>query len=200
MAKKKRQQIIKCSKCKKGIFYLPYEYEIDIPLVCLRCGQGKQPKQKVVRTAASNYANTRKGIRDDVHPTYFFNSATEANTARIFDFLNLNWKYEERSFTFSRDKYKNKPWIYVMDFEILEPGDKTFTPGYYEVKGWMDSNSKQRLRRLKNNYPDEFKRTIVILYNKYKKKDIEFCNKLGYKYMLFDELSKEFEPQIPTWE
>jgi len=201
---KKTIQKIKCKTCKQVVIAIPLDYEMNIAIECIHCATGRK-KTKTKRTLSGNYARTVKGVRLDVHPTYFFKSATEANVARIFNYLGLQWKYEERSFTFMHKRddpkkgYKCKPWVYVMDFEILD-GDTLFSPGFIEVKGYMDTNSRKRLQRLKKNYPDEFSRTTVILYTKYKKKDIEFCKKLGYKYMFYDELTKQFKGLIATWE
>jgi len=205
MAKKRRQRV-KCKTCKKPVIYIPIDYEMNIPIECVPCGTGKK-KAKPKATLTANYARTRKGVRPDIHPTYCFKSATEANVARIFEYLGLKWKYEERAFTYmsiydNPKGYKTKPWVYVMDYEIFQAdnGNSLFPPGFYEVKGYMDPMSRKKLLRLKLNYPEEFSRTTVILYNKYKKKDIEFCKKLGYRYLFYDELSKEFEGRIPTWE
>jgi len=179
-------------------------------VVCVECaGKTGTPKKKTktIRTAAGNFARTKKGVRKDVHPKYCFKSATEANFARILDFLGLKWKYEERAFTFVQsngESYKNRPHIYVMDFEVL-PGRKKKIPsgiesGWIEVKGYMDAQSRSKLRRYKKHYPDEAAKTTIVIYTKYKKKDIEFCEKLGYRYIFYDALTKEYASQIPTWE
>lgn len=191
-------RVVKCSKCKKGIFYLPDGYKMDLKVICVVCHKGNKTK-KTRQTAAASYAKMKKGVRPDVHDTYNFRSATEANFARILEKLRIKWKYEERAFMFDKFGYKTKPFVYVMDFELLS-GTKEFPAGYYEIKGYMTPQSRQKLRRLKKCYPEDFARTTVVIYNKYKKKDIEFCEKLGYKYMLFDELTDKFSPEIPTWE
>jgi len=188
---------VKCSKCKKGIFYLPDGYTMDLKVECIACHKGTKTKKRTRQTAAASYAKMKKGVRPDIHPTYSFRSATEANFARIMNKLGVSWKYEERAFSFSG--YKTKPHVYIMDFEITE-GCEKLPAGYYEIKGYMTPQSRQKLRRLKKCYPEEFSRTIVVLYNKYKKKDIEFCKKLGYKIMLYDQLTEEFSKEIPTWE
>ena len=200
-------KLIKCSKCRKGIFYIPEGYTMGIKITCISCKKSKSTKTKTTRrTASANYAKIKKGRRLDVHPTYSFKSPTEANFARIMNFLNLEWKYEERAFSF--DGYKRKPHVYIMDFEII--GQKAPPPsgfehhnlenGYYEIKGYMTPQSREKLRRLKRHYQEEFKRTRVVIYNKYKKQDIEFCDKVGYQHMFYDELTKIFQPLIPEWE
>lgn len=185
---------VTCKKCKKKVFYIPKEYSMNISVTCTNCHDSKP---KSIQTAAANYAKVRKGKRPDVHPTYSFRSATEANFARILNYLGLEWKFEERVFTFPDRKIK--PFIYVMDFEILK-GNQEFKEGFVEVKGYMRSWDRQKLRLLKKYYPEEFKQTYLILYNKYKKADIQFCEKQGYKYMFYDELTAKFKDKIKFWE
>ncbi len=204
-------KVVCCSKCGKELFYMADGYKMATKIICIECGNkkiakaAKKPKTetKTRITAASNYARTKKGIRKDLHPTYSFKSATEANFARILEHLKIGWKFEERAFTF--DGYKNKPHVYIIDFELIPTGaskgpKELLNCRWVEVKGYMDAMSRNKLRRLKKHYPEEAKNTVVVVYTRSKKKDIEFCEKLGYRYMCYDELAKEFEPQIPTWE
>ena len=194
--------IVRCSKCKKSLFYLDNSYKMACKIKCIECGSSKKikKKKKVKVTAAGNYALTKGGIRKDIHPTYYFRSATEANFARILQYIKATWAFEERVFTF--DGYKNKPHMYIMDFEVK--GRKKLPDGieqgWIEIKGYMNSQSRSKLRRLKKHYPDEFAKTTVIVYSKHKKKDIEFCKKLGYKVLLYDVLTKKYKPLIPKWE
>ena len=91
--------------------------------------------------------------------------------------------------------------------EILGPAKKKkksfpkgLMSGFYEIKGYMRGEDRNKLRRLKKNYPEDAEKTCVVIYSKYKKKDIEFCKKTGYRYMFYDELRDIYEPLIPTWE
>lgn len=189
---------IRCKKCKKVILYLPEDYEMSIKVECAKC-HDKVSTAKNKETLASKYARMKKGPRKDIDSTSHFRSATEANFARILNYLGVEWQYEERVFTFSNQKYKTKPWIYVMDFTITKGNDR-FNKKYIEVKGYMSPQSKQKLRRLRHNYPEDANNTIIIIYSKYNKKDILFCNKLNFSYVFYDELSKEFKDKIPEWE
>lgn len=190
---------IKCSLCHKHAVYALTK-DKDIEVVCLACG-GKTKKTvkktvKTIRTATSNYANVKKGKRPDIHPTYFFRSATEANFARILQYLKQKFKFEERVFTF--DGYKYPPFVYIPDFELTN--SKKFPKGWYEIKGWMDPNSRRKLKRFKKHYPDEADNLTVIVYRKSDRAATEFCKKLGFKILFWDQLSKEYKPLIPTWE
>lgn len=208
ITKKKLTNRVRCSGCKTTVGFIPDSYTIGVDFLCPECnGIKKKRKKKVkaVRTAAGNYANTKGGVRLDIHPTYYFRSATEANVARLFQYLGAQWKFEERTFTFSNAKYKTKPWIYVMDFEITKLDKRKKLPdwlsmGWIEVKGWMNSQSRQKLRRLRANYPEDADKTLVILYDKYRKKDMKFCDKYGYKWITYDTLVKEYKNIIKGWE
>jgi len=115
-----KKNIICCGKCGKNLFYLSDRYTMSFKVTCVDCEGDKKPKapSKTRRTMASNFSHTKKGVRKDIHPTYSFRSATEANFARILEYNKLKWAYEERAFTFS--DYKTRPHIYVMDFEIKD--------------------------------------------------------------------------------
>lgn len=205
VAKKKLKNRIRCSVCNSTIGFMPDEYELSTDVICSGCNDSKKKKKKskTVRTAAGNYAKTKGGVRPDIHPSYYFRSATEANAARLFNHLGANWKFEERTFTFNG--YSTKPFIYIMDFEIVKLDHRKKLPdwlsaGFIEVKGWMNSQSRQKLRRLRKNYPEEADNTLVILYDKYRKKDMKFCDKYGYKWITYDTLVKEYGPVIKGWE
>lgn len=194
---------IRCKKCKKVIAYLPDDYVMNVKVECAKCYSGVQTKTKTKETLVQKFSRMKKGPRADVfnfqNKNYSFKSRTEANFARILNHLGIEWTYEEDDFFFSREKYKTKPYGYLMDFTIVK-GNSRFRSKFYEVKGYMTTNSKQRLRRLRHNYPEEADKTTVVIYSKYNKKDIEFCNKLNYNYMFYDELAKEFKDVISHWE
>lgn len=200
-----RQRKIKCSVCGKALFFLPANYTMSFPVVCINCGEGKEAKEaksKVPTTAASLYARVKKGVRQDVHPTYSFRSATEANFARIMKYLGIGYKFEERVFPFDS---KNAPHQYIPDFELTFRPDVTednreFVPGWYEIKGWMDGTSRNKLRKFKSNYPGEADKFTVIVYRRGDKTAIDFCKKMGFRYLCYDELTEKFSHRIKGWE
>ena len=182
---------------------------MNFKIKCIKCygAKPKPKKKKVKRTAAAAFANTKKGPRPDVHPTYNFKSRTEANFARILQYHKVDWKYEERAFSFTScphkpNGYKKGPYIYHMDFEIktskrLPDG---LCSGWWEIKGFMTPQSRSKLRRLLRCYPEEAAKTTVVIYHSNKKKDIEFCQKLGYRYIFYNELTEKYESLIDRWE
>jgi hypothetical protein len=190
-----RRKKVKCTKCGTPLFYLPIGYAMSFSVLCIKCEEGKT-KKKPVKTATQNFSRTKKGKRSDLGD-YVFRSAMEANFARILIYLGINYKFEERTFFFH--DYKNRPHQYTPDFDILDEKEG-FEPGWYETKGWLDSRSRQKMKRFKKNYPEEANKTILVLYRKSDKDAIEFCKKTGYKYMFFDQLASKYAPHIPTWE
>lgn len=203
---KKLKKNIKCCNCKKIVGFLKNDDEVDVDVRCPECNgstKKKKKKSKTVKTAASNYAKTKGGVRKDIHETYYFRSATEANVARLFNHLGISWKFEERSFSFTG--YKTKPFVYIMDFEITKIDKRKNIPegfelGFVEVKGWMNPSSRQKLRRLRKQFPEDADKTTVIIYDKYRKKDVLFCKKYKYKYMFYDALTAEYRDVVPNWE
>ena len=186
---------IKCNKCKKYIIYIPDDWELNIPITCIKCHENKKQPRKT-KTWAETCKRMRKGKRADIHYKYSFRSGTEMDFARILNLLNLEWKYEERAFSFS--EYKRAPHVYIMDFEITS-GNNILSSGFYEVKGRVKPSDREKLRRLKRDYPEEAKQVTIIIQNKYDKKFINFLNKYEYKFMFMAELEKQYREKIPEW-
>ena len=195
-----------CDKCKEDIAYIPGTYKLGCKIICIKCGDKpgrKRKKRSTIQTAASNFSRVKKGIRKDVHPAYSFRSAWEANIARVFELIEATWEFEEQEFFF--DDYNTKPRKYIMDFEIKKVTKAkqkafgtNFAAGYYEVKGWMNPQSRNKMRRFKKNYPEAAAKTIMIISKD--KLAAKFCEKNGFRYMFYHDLEKIFEPLIPTWE
>jgi hypothetical protein len=93
----------------------------------------------------------KKGRRADLGDI-FFHSAWEANYARYLNFLQAHgqiekWEYAPDTFWF--DAIKRGVRSYKPDFKIWERGKVH----YDEVKGWMDPQSKTKLKRMKKYHP-----------------------------------------------
>jgi len=198
MTKRKYTKVI-CSKCKQPAFYLPSKYDMNIPILCIACGSGKK---RTVKTAAARYANIKRGKREDLGDD-FFRSPTEANFARALVSLKIPYEFEKRVFTFAN--YERKPFQYIPDFKILPHKSKSawgkqFTPGWYEIKGWMNSESRSKLKRFRICYPEEAKKMTVVVYARSDRAAAEFCKKEGFRVLYWDVIRKDFEVKIPTWE
>ena|SRR3990167_955490 len=104
------------------------------------------------------------GFREDIG--LYVRSKWEANYARYLNWLKaqgeiLAWEYEPESFRFAG--VKRGPWAYLPDFKVTE---KDGSIVYHEVKGYMDSSSRNKLKRMAKFYPDV--KIIVIGEDEYK--------------------------------
>lgn len=103
----------------------------------------------------------------------FFRSEWEGNYALYLDFLVKNkqikdWEYEADTFFF--DKIKLGTRSYRTDFKLFNLDGSV---EYHEVKGYMDSKSQTKLKRMKKYFPDV---KIVLIE---KKQYQEILKKLG---------------------
>jgi hypothetical protein len=83
----------------------------------------------------------------------FYRSKWEANYARYLEFLRQrgqiqSWQHEPETFWF--EKIRRGSRSYLPDFRVVERGGAVV---YHEVKGWMDSKSKTKLRRMGLYHP-----------------------------------------------
>jgi hypothetical protein len=117
------------------------------------------------------FPNVQRGYYTCSKGEMYFRSKWEANYALYLDFLQekgeiKEWGYEVDVFVFEQIKFGTRSFL---------PDFKVFTPDglheYHEVKGYMDSKSKTKLKRFAKYYPDE--KLILIdtpCYNDIKKK------------------------------
>lgn len=125
----------------------------------------KQRKTKIengtlnpMKNQSNPYSRTKSGKREDLNNTYF-RSSWEANIARYYNYLGIKWEYEPKTFI----------------FQNITRGSVSYTPDFYlpdedkwiEVKGWMDSKSKTKLKRFEKQYPEEYKKLQIIQQKEY---------------------------------
>jgi hypothetical protein len=111
-------------------------------------------------TMATNKANRswKSAWREIGGRKIFARSRWEANYARYLQWLKENlkiteWEHEPETFWF--EKIKRGVRSYLPDFKVtLLSGSIEF----HEVKGWMDSRSKTKIKRLKKYHP-----TIILI-------------------------------------
>ncbi|MEW5829814.1 MAG: DNA polymerase III subunit alpha [Chloroflexota bacterium] len=92
---------------------------------------------------------TKAGYRADLG--HYVRSAWEADIARVFRYL--GWKYQYEPHTFELQK-NGQTLTYTPDFYI--PEQDTF----YEIKGWMDKVSAEKIALFREQYPE--KQLVVI--------------------------------------
>ena len=96
----------------------------------------------------------------------YFRSQWEVNYAKFLEFLKTNknikeWEFEPDVFWFN--SIKRGVRSYLPDFKVTELNGDII---YHEVKGWMDTKSKTKLKRMKKYYPNI--KLIVIQSEQYK--------------------------------
>lgn len=122
-------------------------------------------------SSTNPYSRTKGYKRIDLNNKYF-RSSWEANFARYLNYTNTKWEYEPKTFYF--ENIKRGCISYTPDFYLPETNE------WVEIKGWMDSKSKTKLKRFAKYYPDE---KLILIDNK--------------KYR---QLSKQFKDIIKNWE
>ena len=130
----------------KGALSLERRMEISNQLA------GKMPLNNSYNN--SGYSNIQRGHYDINGTTMFFRSKWEANYALYLDFLTdhkeiLKWEFEPDTFMFEAIKLGTRS--YTPDFKVF---NRNGSFEYHEVKGYMDSKSKTKLKRFAKYYPD----------------------------------------------
>ncbi len=86
---------------------------------------------------------TKSGYREDLG--HYVRSSWEADMARVFRHLEIEYQYEPQTFELSKEQ--NITITYTPDFYV--PEQDTF----YEVKGWMDKVSEEKIALFRQQYP-----------------------------------------------
>lgn len=107
---------------------------------------------QAINSGRNVYSRCKRGFRDDIG--FFVRSRWEANYARYLMWLQnkgeiLSWEYEPTTFRF--DGVARGPYTYKPDFLVVEKDGRR---AYHEVKGWMDSASRSRLKRFAKFFPE----------------------------------------------
>lgn len=97
------------------------------------------------------YSTAKGGRREDLN--MYFRSSWEANYARYLNFQVKHgaikeWHYEPKTFEFP---VKRGSKFYTPDFLII---NNNGSKEYHEIKGYMDAQSKTKLKRMKKYYPE----------------------------------------------
>jgi hypothetical protein len=124
------------------------------------------------------YSRCRRGVREDLG--IFVRSRWEANYARYLKWLEARgdiaaWEYEPLTFRF--EGVSRGPYTYKPDFKVVETDG---TVAFHEVKGWMDSASRGKLKRFAKFYPAQ--KLVVI-------------DQASYR-----SIARQVSSVIPNWE
>ncbi len=131
---------------------------------------GKMPKNL---QEVGQFGNVKRGWYDINGKKMFFRSKWEVNYALYLDFLIekkqiKSWSYEKDVFIFHKINFGTRS--YRPDFKVTDLKDEIV---YHEVKGWMDSKSKTKLKRMAKYYPKI--RIVIIEREEY----YDLVNKIG---------------------
>ena len=102
------------------------------------------------RSQQGRTAYSAAGFREDLG--HYVRSSWEADFARVLKHLGTPYQYEPRRFTLSRAD--GSTLTYAPDFFVPE------SRCFYEIKGWMDERSAEKIRLFREQYPDE---TLVVI-------------------------------------
>lgn len=123
-------------------------------------------KSEQNKFTAKSHRSWKAGWRDVGGKKIFFRSRWEANYARYLEWLKglgeiAKWEHEPHVFWFLEIKRGTRS--YLPDFKITENNGSVV---YHEVKGWMDPQSKTKIKRMAKYHPQV--KLIVIGPKNYK--------------------------------
>lgn len=129
----------------------------------------------------------------------FFRSKMEANVARMLQYLGLKYEYESETFDFKA--IRKGTTQYKPDFKIAgtKKADAPLRGRLVEVKGYLDPQSKTKMKRFKKYFPEEFSKLICVVQGR-KSAAYLWLSELGVKdFWFYSEIVKQFKT-LPGWE
>lgn len=129
-------------------------------------------KRKVMSLRANPFATKtsftfcKRGWAEIGGKKIFFRSSWEENYAHYLQWLKglgeiQDWDHEPDTFWF--DAIKRGVRSYLPDFKVITAKGET---EYHEVKGWMDSKSKTKIKRMAKYHPSV--KMVIIDSNRYR--------------------------------
>lgn len=147
---------------------------------------------KKKRTKGNAYQHTKTGARPDLNGIVC-RSSWEADVLRVLQLFKIQFEFEPTTFYFPAD-VNGRVQAYLPDIYLNKTNE------YIEVKGMLDARGRNKLRKFKKHYPEEFK-TLTVIISKSNKTNKFFFKKLGVKNIIFYEhLIKLYSPKLPNWE
>jgi hypothetical protein len=150
-----------------------------------------------VKQSKKSGKRTKIGKRKDLFNT-FVRSGWEADVYRVLlKQGHLAVQYEPTTFTFTQFGVKHGTVSYCPDFRVtLANGDYI----WIEVKGFMKSQDKTKIRRFKKHFPEEFKRLRAVTGSRATAAAKFFCEMSIDLYGTMSEFKKQWATKIPNWE
>lgn len=132
----------------------------------------------------------KAGYREDLQLAV--RSGWEASICRWMNHVGIEWEYEPIRFQFPVTRGRRS---YLPDFWLPDHDGGTWV----EVKGYLRTGDRTKIRRFKKYWPDEFAKLQVII-GREDSEVHEFFKKLGVPVLAyFTLLDKEFKDVIPGW-
>ena len=100
------------------------------------------------RTTSPRAARGKSGVRRDISGGIVFFSRWEANMARLYNYLGIQWEYAPKQFDIGGQNYRP-------DFFLPKSNE------YVEVKNYLNPYSKERDKKFRERYPD-IKLTLLL--------------------------------------
>jgi len=152
---------------------------------------------KPIKTGKKSSKRTKIGKRKDLFNT-FVRSGWEADVYRVL--LKEGHKsiqYEPTTFTFTQFGVKHGTVSYCPDFRVtLANGDYI----WIEVKGFLKTQDKTKIRRFKKHYLEEYKRLYVVTGSG-TTAAAKFFKELGVPlYGTLQAFKKKWSSRILEWE
>jgi hypothetical protein len=110
---------------------------------------GNAPAQRV----GGRYTHHTGGRAPEWPDSPYFRSRYERNLARLLTWLGRRWLYEPERFFFAKARGARNA-SYLPDFYLPDEGV------YYEVKGWLDRDSRVRHKHFAREYPQH---TLLLI-------------------------------------
>jgi hypothetical protein len=142
-------------------------------------------------TPGSKNKNSIIGKRKDLGGL-FMRSTWESNFCRFLNYHKIAWLYEPKVFVF--DKVKRGTVSYLPDLYLPA------TDEYIEIKGQLTPKGRVAIKRLRQYYPEEFKklRAVTASANTQASK---FFKEMGVPILFYyNDLVKQYKNIIEHWE
>lgn len=160
----------------------------------------KRKKKKKIKTAQEGFAKTRNGPASELpgeKALISFRSLWERNFARCLEKMEIDWDYERLNFPFrmnpkTKQVYTRRPFQYMPDFH-----DHT-NDIIWEVKGYLRSQDKSKIKRFRTIYPNDFAK-LKVLCSKNNKATRGFFEGLGVPCEFIEDWKKKWEDKV-NWE
>jgi hypothetical protein len=174
-------------------FFLTRSLLKEHPEILLNNSSTKKTQEQLYipgnNSRGNAYKNTKTGFREDIGINV--RSNWEANFVRIVNLYKILFEFEPTVFAFP---IKRGTKGYTPDFFLQQTNE------WIEIKGYLDTKSKTKLKRFKRYYPEEFKKLICII-SKYSKEAQQFIEEIEVsRVMYYEDIRSFFSSRIENWE